>query len=75
MVAVHGYYDGSAIRIPEEIMIRKNQKLIITVLDEFTEPDGARPAAVSLKGSLGRYANPALWEQEKSAWEFTVNDT
>ena len=37
MVALQGYYDGNAVRTLEHINAKKNQKLIITVLDEFLE--------------------------------------
>ena len=37
MLALNGYYDGTAIQALEKINAKKNQKLIITVLDEFIE--------------------------------------
>lgn len=37
MLALEGYYDGENIQALEEIHAQKNQKLIITILDEFVE--------------------------------------
>lgn len=37
MLALEGYYDGEAVRTVEKIQAQKNQKLIITILDEFVE--------------------------------------
>ena len=75
MLAVQGYYDGNTIRIPDGLRIRKNQKLIITVLDEFAEQEAEKPTGVSLKGSLARYADPARRDLENTAWEFSVSDS
>ncbi|MDY6243337.1 MAG: hypothetical protein SPL63_01900 [Roseburia faecis] len=37
MLALQGYYDGTMVRTLEKINAKKNQKLIITVLDEFMD--------------------------------------
>lgn len=37
MFALQGYYDGNAVQTMEKIRAQKNQKLIITILDEFIE--------------------------------------
>ncbi len=37
MLALQGYYDGTMVRTLEKINVKKNQKLIITVLDEFMD--------------------------------------
>lgn len=37
MLALNGYYDGKQIQTFEQVHAKKNQKLIITVLDEFIE--------------------------------------
>ena len=37
MLALQGYYDGNMVWTLEKIHAKKNQKLIITVLDEFME--------------------------------------
>ena len=68
MLAVQGYFDGAAIRTLEDIDAKPNQRVIITVLDDFVEP---RPIArrKSLRGILARYANATLVEREKGAWE------
>ena len=35
MVAVPAYYDGENIKPLEEISIKRNQKIILTMMDEF----------------------------------------
>lgn len=67
MLALQGYYDGNAVQTLEKIKAEKNQKLIITVLDETP-----KKADTSAKGSLAKYANTALWEEEDTAWEKAV---
>lgn len=37
MIVLQGYYDGEAIQPLEKIYAEKNQRLIITVLDEFIQ--------------------------------------
>ena len=37
MLALEGYYDGENVQALGNIQARKNQKLSITVLDEFVE--------------------------------------
>ena len=37
MLAINGYYDGEHIVPEEKVKLKKNQKLIITILDEDTE--------------------------------------
>ena len=75
MLALNGYYDGNAIQTLEKINARKNQKLIITVLDEFIEevPKKTRTTE-SARGSLAKYANPSLWDKEGTAWEEEVGE-
>lgn len=61
MLALKGYYDGTAVQMLEEITAKKNQKLIITILDEFIEEP--KKNTVSARGSLAKYANTDLWEK------------
>ena len=37
MVSLNGYYDGNTVQTLEKIQAKKNQKVIITILDEFIE--------------------------------------
>ena len=68
MLAVQGYFDGVAVRPLEKIIAKPNQRVIITVMDEYVEP--VRPClGKGLRGILAQYANPALVEKEKGAWE------
>ena len=75
MLALQGYFDGSEVRTLEKIHARKNQKLIITILDEFIEEsslkDSKKPSA---RGILSEYANPELQREEESAWEKEVEE-
>lgn len=72
MLALQGYYDGKTIQPLEEMKARKNQKLIITVLDEFIQEAPAEEHLQTARGSLAKYANLDLLEQEQSAWEKAV---
>ena len=40
MMALQGYYDGNSVQTLEKIQAKKNQKLVITILDEFIEGGG-----------------------------------
>lgn len=68
MLALQGYYDGTTVQTLEKITAKKNQKLIITILDEFME-ETPRTDRSSAKGALSKYANTDLWKVEKNAWE------
>ena len=74
MLAVQGYYDGATIQPMEPLMAKPNQRVIITVMDEFVEaPKLANEERLReierLCGCLSKYADPALREKEKGAWE------
>lgn len=71
MLALQGYYDGKKIQTLEEIQAKKNQRVIITVLDEFVEEVPVKKGQ-SARGLLSEYADPDLWEKEKTAWERAV---
>lgn len=73
MLALQGYYDGTAVQTWERIQAKKNQKLIITVLDEFIE-EAPEHKTHSARGSLSEYANPELMKEEDSAWEKAVRE-
>lgn len=66
MLALQGYYDGKTIQPLGEFPVKKNQKLIITVLDEFMSETSVKEKQKSARGgALSKYANPVLREQEK----------
>lgn len=67
MLALNGYYDGKQIQTFEQVHAKKNQKLIITVLDEFIE-EKPQKTSTSARGSLSKYANTNLWNKENNAW-------
>lgn len=71
LLAFQGYYDGNSVQALEKIQAKKNQKLVITILDEFLEekPDNNMQSA---RGLLSAYANPDRMKEEDSAWEKAV---
>ena len=73
MLAIHGYYDGTAIRPLEKLNAKPNQRVIITIIDEFIEPE-TKPNGNGMRGALAEYADPALIEKEKGAWERAAVD-
>ena len=67
-LTIQGYYDGVHIQLLEEMMAKPYQRVAITIMDEFVEPtEGVHKK--SLRGILSEYADPALVEKEKGAWE------
>ena len=66
MVALQGYYDGNSVQMLEQIQAKKNQKLIITVLDDFIEDPPKISDSKTVRGALSQYANPELQKEEKS---------
>lgn len=71
MLALRGYYDGNSVQALEEIHAKKNQKLVITILDEFIEEEPENRVH-SARGSLSGYANPDMLKEEGSAWEKAI---
>ena len=74
MTTVQGYYDGVHYVTLEKIDIKPNQKITITVLDDFMPQNNRAEQIESLFGSLHQYANPALREKEDQAWEMAVEE-
>lgn len=73
MIAVNGYFDGTMIRTLEKLDARKNQRVIITLLDEEIRIDN-REKKASTAGLLEKYANPNLIPLEEGAWERVVGN-
>lgn len=71
MLSIQGYFDGTAIKPLENIIAKPNQKVIITIMDEFVEPTKTVPQE-GIRGILSQYADPALVEKEKGAWARAV---
>lgn len=71
MLALQGYYDGNTVQPLEKIQAKKNQKLIITILDEFME-EAPKDGTHSVRGALSEYADPGRMKEESSAWEKAV---
>ena len=75
MLTLSGYYDGNTVQTLEKIQAKKNQKVIITILDEFMEESPKRTRTTeAARGSLAKYANPELWNKEGTAWEEEVGE-
>lgn len=72
MLALEGYYDGENVQTLGKMQAKKNQKLIITILDEFVEELPKKKDIQTARGMLAKYADPELRKQEKSAWEKAV---
>ena len=67
MVAIQGYFDGAEIRLLEKLDAKPNQRVIITIMDEFIEP-GETVSLKGIRGILSQYSNDKLIEHEKGAW-------
>ena len=68
MISVQGYYDGISIKPIEKIKAKQNQRVIITIMDEFMD-NVARIPQKSMRGALSAYADKSLKEKEKGAWK------
>lgn len=71
MIAVNGYFYGSVIQTLEKLNARKNQRVIITLLDEEIQTNNSEKK-INAAGSLAKYANPNLITMEDRAWERAV---
>lgn len=68
MFAIQGYFDGVTVKPLEKITAKPNQKVIITIMDEFVEPED-KTDKKGMKGVLSKYANSESAKKEKGAWE------
>ena len=73
MIAVNGYFDGNMIQTLEKLNARKNQRVIITLLDEDIQTNH-NEKKMKAAGSLAKYANPNLIPMEEGSWERAVSD-
>ncbi len=72
MLVLSAYYDGNSVKTIDDYKFSKNQKLMITVLDE-NEIHKSSEIKV-LRGSLSQYSNPQLIKKEKEAWAHAMRD-
>ena len=72
MLVLPAYFDGETVKTVDNYKFSKNQKLMITVLDE--EEEKKINGIKTLRGSLSKYANPKLIEKEKSAWSVAAGE-
>ena len=72
MLVLPAYFDGETVKTVDNYKFSKDQKLMITVLDEAEETkiNGIK----TLRGSLSKYANPKLIEKEISAWSIASGE-
>lgn len=73
MISVNGYYDGKIIRPLEKLNAKKNQRIIITLLDEDIQPKNIATKKTAA-GILAKYANVDLIPMEEGAWERAVEN-
>ena len=77
MLAVQGYYDGAAFHALEKTKVEQNQRVIITIMDDFVEAPKIsqterRHKIEQLCGSLSKYVTPGAIKKEKDAWARTA---
>lgn len=72
MLVLPAYFDGDSVKTVDNYKFSKDQKLMITVLDE--EEEKKINGIKTLRGSLSKYANPKLIEKEKSAWSVAAGE-
>ena len=73
MQTVQGYFDGISIKPLEKLVAKPNQRVIITITDEFVIPSKTVQKN-GLRGILSQYANPDLIKMEKGAWAHAMVD-
>ena len=74
---IHGYYDGTAFQAIAKTTLKKNQRVIITILDDFekmppNEDEERIKKIEKMSGILSEYANSELRKQEGEAWKRAV---
>ncbi len=57
MQAIQGYYDGTAFRPLEKSAAKPNQRVPITLMDEYVEP-AETVHGKGMRGVLAQYADP-----------------
>ena len=68
MLTVQGYFDGAKVKTLEKLVAKPNQRVVITVMDDFVEP-AKKVRKVGMRGVLARYADSDLRNEERGAWE------
>lgn len=74
MTTVQGYYDGSHYVTLEKVDVKPNQKVRITILDDFINLEDRKKKTEALFGCLHEYADPVLREKEGDAWGMAVEE-
>ena len=72
MLVLPAYFDGETVKTVDNYKFSKDQKLMITVLEE--EEETKINGIKTLRGCLSKYANPKLIEKEKSAWSVAAGE-
>lgn len=76
MIATNGYFDGNNIQIIDKVPIKPNQKVIITILDEFVEENKSdKKSAFGMLSTGERLSNEEIqkrMELESHIWSEAV---
>jgi hypothetical protein len=72
MLAVKGYFNGKEFIPLEQVSIKQNQKVIITVLDEFVTPE--EPKVKPFKKYVGTLSDENFKEIEEALKDFEKVD-
>ena len=67
MEAVQGYYDGASIRLLEKVKAKPNQRVVITIMDEFVVPEKTT-SKKSMRGAISQFASAERRAKEEGAW-------
>ena len=67
MEAVQGYYDGVSIRPLGKVKAKPNQRVVITIMDEFVVPEKTT-SKKSMRGAIAQYASAERRAKEEGAW-------
>lgn len=59
MLAVHGIYDGKAVRITDKISEKKKYKVVVTFIEELEENDA------DLRNFASQTSGLSFWEDPK----------
>jgi len=68
MLRTDGYFDGNTIKTFRSVNAKKNQKVVITFLDEFVDEPNTKKTARGILNEFARVDIPNIEKLEKEAW-------
>ena len=81
MAAVRGYYDGKCVQLLDKLSVKKNQPVLVTVIDEQSQPQTAEVTRSNadtdtFRDALltGRYVIPTDIDADTYIAELRSND-